>query len=76
MPSSLEANIGISVKLQLNFKNVEIILDGNDHFFKTIGGYAMPETILFDRIGNIVFHKRGSLLVSEFEPEIRKLLEQ
>ena len=26
MPSSLEANIGVSVKLQLNFKNVDIIL--------------------------------------------------
>lgn len=26
MPSSIEANIGISVKLQLNFKNVDIIL--------------------------------------------------
>jgi hypothetical protein len=26
MPSSLEANIGISVKLELNFKNIDIIL--------------------------------------------------
>ena len=26
MPSSIEANIGVSVKLQLNFKNVDIIL--------------------------------------------------
>jgi hypothetical protein len=26
MPSSIEANIGISVKLQLNFKNIDIIL--------------------------------------------------
>ena len=26
MPSSLEANIGVSVKLQLNFKNIDIIL--------------------------------------------------
>jgi hypothetical protein len=26
MPSSLEANVGVSIKLQLNFKNVDIIL--------------------------------------------------
>jgi len=26
MPSSLEANVGVSVKLQLNFKNIDIIL--------------------------------------------------
>jgi len=26
MPSSIEANIGVSVKLQLNFKNIDIIL--------------------------------------------------
>lgn len=55
---------------------LEYILDANDFFFKTVGGYAMPETILFDRVGNIYTHLRGSLNPIELENSITELLKQ
>lgn len=41
--------------------SVEIILDDQDHLFRSMGGFAMPETIVFDENGEIIFHERGPL---------------
>lgn len=38
-----------------------IVLDARDHFYKTTGGYAAPETVIFDESGNIVHHLRGNI---------------
>lgn len=53
---------------------IEFLLDQDDYFFKTVGGYAMPETIVFDSIGNIIFHKRGTLQKDELETTVREIL--
>ncbi len=41
--------------------NVELILDSEDRYYKSIAGFAMPETVFYDRSGKIIFHHRGAL---------------
>ena len=40
---------------------VELLLDPSDHYYSTIGGYAMPETVIYDEKGDIIVHHRGLL---------------
>jgi thiol-disulfide isomerase/thioredoxin len=35
------------------------LYDSSDRYYRSVGGYAMPETIVYDRIGDIVLHVRG-----------------
>lgn len=44
---------------------VELLLDPEDSFFKSIGGYAMPETIFINARGEIIYHQRGPMKVDE-----------
>lgn len=44
------------------------LLDRSDSFYRSIGGFSMPETIFVDIDGNIKIHKRGPMN----EEEIRK----
>lgn len=37
------------------------VIDENDTFYASVGGYAMPETIVFDASGNKTRHIRGVL---------------
>jgi thiol-disulfide isomerase/thioredoxin len=38
---------------------VVIAIDTEDRFYQFVGGYAMPETVIFNESGEIVFHARG-----------------
>ncbi len=55
---------------------IEYIIDTSDHFYTSLGGYAMPETFIFDKIGNMVFHKRGVLDYNELVEQIQVLLQK
>lgn len=44
---------------------VTFVLDNQDHFFSSVDGYAMPETIFYNQAGEIVLHKRGNLTREE-----------
>lgn len=50
------------------------LLDPDDSFFKSIGGFSMPETIFVDADGYIVIHKRGPMDLNEIREKIRILL--
>ncbi len=50
------------------------LLDPGDSFFKSIGGYAMPETVFIDEKGDIVYHQRGPLQLPQLEDELKELL--
>lgn len=50
---------------QVGVTNLKVIADGGDLYFKTVGGNTMPETIFYDRKGNVVFHKRGVISIDE-----------
>jgi thiol-disulfide isomerase/thioredoxin len=50
------------------------LLDPDDSFYRSIGGFSMPETIFVDREGNIRIHKRGPMDVDEIREKIQAIL--
>lgn len=50
------------------------LLDNSDSFYRSIGGFTMPETIFVDREGIIQIHKRGIMSLDEMERNIEKIL--
>lgn len=50
------------------------VLDPSDYFYNSIGGFAMPETIFYDKAGNSVFHKRGYMRQSEMRQHIEEII--
>lgn len=50
------------------------LLDPNDSFYRSIGGFSMPETIFVDQNGVIKFHKRGPMDAAEIASHIEDLL--
>lgn len=50
------------------------LLDPSDSFYKSIGGFSMPETIFVDKNGKIVDHKRGPMNIREIKQKIQKLI--
>lgn len=47
-----------------------LILDNDDRYYKSIEGYTMPETVFYDRKGNIVKHHHGDMTVSQMKEYI------
>ncbi len=57
----------------LGLSGVEILLDPDDAFFRSIGGYAMPETVFIDSNSEIIFHQRGPIQMDEVRARIEEL---
>ena len=53
---------------------VQLIVDRDDRYYQAVGGYTMPETIVYDIRGEVVLHKRGPLSAAELELTLRQLL--
>ena len=49
------------------------LLDPQDSFYRSIGGFSMPETIFVDGEGNILLHKRGPMTVDEMKVKVQQL---
>ena len=58
---------------QYQTSNVDIVLDGQDHFFSSQGGYAMPELIVYDEKGSVVAHERGEVREAVIEALLQDL---
>ena len=58
------------------FSNVVLVIDTADHFYKSVGGYAMPETLVFNQKGEIIEHIRGAIVKDSLEVLVDSLLEQ
>ncbi len=56
-------------------EHVEFLLDQSDYFFKNSEGYAMPETIVYNKKGEVVLHQRGELRADELKDTLKKLTE-
>lgn len=52
------------------------LLDPQDSFYQSIGGFSMPETIFVDTDGNIIIHKRGPMDTQEIREKIQQLILQ
>lgn len=47
-----------------------LLLDPEDAFYKSIGGYAMPEFVFLDYRGEVVFRSRGPMTIADVEAQI------
>jgi len=50
------------------------LLDPNDSFYRSIGGFSMPETIFVNAAGEIIHHKRGVMELDEIREKIYDIL--
>lgn len=55
--------------------SVTFILDGSDYYFKNSAGYAMPETIVYNKKGDVVMQQRGALNKDELRQTLQSLTE-
>ncbi|MCA9359753.1 TlpA family protein disulfide reductase [Candidatus Nomurabacteria bacterium] len=53
-------------------EDVMLVLDYDDRYFASIGGYNMPETVVYDTKGNIFHHERGAMS----ESKLRRIISQ
>jgi thiol-disulfide isomerase/thioredoxin len=56
--------------------HIEFAIDTQDTFYIAIDGYAMPETVIYDDRGTIVFHTHGITTETELKNAIDALLQQ
>ena len=49
------------------------LLDSSDSFYRSIGGFTMPETLFVDGGGNILLHKRGPMTLDEMRQKTNEL---
>lgn len=56
-------------------EDITLMLDPNDSFFKSIEGYAMPETVFINAAGDIVYHQRGPIDLPTMQAKIQQLVE-
>jgi len=48
--------------------------DDSDFFYKKVGGFSMPETVFYDKDGNVSFHKRGFMALAEMQERTRTIV--
>lgn len=53
--------------------SIRFLLDPDDAFYKSIGGYAMPETLFINDRGEVFFQQRGPMNTAEAEQKISEL---
>lgn len=54
--------------------DMRFLLDASDSFYKSIGGFSMPETIFVNSTGEIVVHKRGPMELDEMRAHANKII--
>jgi thiol-disulfide isomerase/thioredoxin len=53
-----------------------LVLDPDDRYYKSIGGYSMPETVLYDSEGEEVLHLHGALTEEVLTEHLDEILQQ
>lgn len=51
-----------------------LLLDSSDSFYRSIGGFSMPETLFVDRSGFVRIHKRGPMSLDEMREKAQSIL--
>lgn len=70
---SLDTAKGFTDKLGVT-EELLWVLDPDDTFYTSIGGFSMPETLFVDAAGAVVFHKRGVMAREEVRQRVIELL--
>lgn len=55
--------------------NIVFVQDLRDRFYQSIGGFSMPETVFYDKNGNISTHKRGFMSLEEMRTLTKKAID-
>lgn len=55
-------------------ETVHVILDPTDHFYKSTNGYTMPQTVIYDRNGEVITHTHGRLNEEQMRAYIQQAL--
>ncbi len=53
--------------------SITFLLDPDDAFYKSISGYAMPETLFINDRGEVFYHQRGPMDINAVEQKIAEL---
>lgn len=53
---------------------LHVWLDENDAFYHGIGGFTMPETVIYASDGTVFLHKRGFMTLAEMEQHVEYVL--
>lgn len=51
-----------------------MVIDIEDHFYTSIGGYAMPETVIYNKNGDLTEHIHGIIKKEEITSKLDELL--
>jgi thiol-disulfide isomerase/thioredoxin len=54
--------------------HIKIVVDTTDFFYAATGGYAMPETLIYNQAGTIVSHIRGTLTYEELHSTLDAII--
>ena len=54
---------------------ITYVLDTKDYYFGAVDGYAMPETLVYDRQGKIILHQRGNVSADELRSALTTALQ-
>jgi thiol-disulfide isomerase/thioredoxin len=54
--------------------HIKMVVDSTDFFYSATGGYAMPETLIYNRAGTIIEHVRGTLTYESLHTTIDGIL--
>jgi thiol-disulfide isomerase/thioredoxin len=54
---------------------IKLLLDPTDHFYQSIGGYSMPETVIYNQSGEVHHHFRGDVNQANVTEKINELLQ-
>lgn len=53
---------------------VELILDADDRYYQSVEGFAMPETIVYNQEGEIVYRERGPITSEQLAAVVNELM--
>lgn len=54
--------------------DVHLWIDPEDHFYHFVSGFAMPETIIFNNVGDIVYHSHGVMSGDDLRRALRSVI--
>lgn len=58
-----------------SFSKVQFVIDVDDTYYPSVGGFSMPETVVYDTKGSIIEHKRGNMNQDEIRALTASVLE-
>ena len=58
-----------------DLSDIVFVMDTNDSFYGSVGGFAMPKTVFYDTKGNIVFQERGFMNLEDMRTHTQATIE-